>query len=480
MKRQDLTIHPVLLCGGSGTRLWPLSRALYPKQMLQFEAEEALIVQTARRVQGEGFTAPLVICNEEHRFLISALLQQFGIEPAGIVLEMEGRNTAPAAAVAALRTLEQAVGEDDPLLLLLPSDHVIPDVPAFQDCVLRGAAAARKGRIVTFGTKATRAETGYGYIEMADGAAASAEPVDVLRFVEKPDAETAEVLFRGGRHCWNSGIFLCSARALVDEMARFAPEVLEAARRALATAETDLDFLRLDAQAYHDSPNISIDHAVMERTDRASVLPVNFAWSDVGSWQELWTRAPKDAQNNAVVGDVILQDTSGSLVYGTSNGLTVVAGLEDTVVINTDDVVLVTKRNGATTIKAVLERLASEGRSEHLSHATVYRPWGAYKTLALAKQFQVKELKINPGASLSLQYHHHRSEHWTVVNGTAEVTRDGETFVLQENESTYIAPKQVHRLANPGDCALRVIEVQCGDYLGEDDIVRLEDNYGRR
>lgn len=474
-----MLIQPVLLCGGSGTRLWPLSRALYPKQVLQFQSEEALIVQTARRAQGEAFAAPLVICNEEHRFLISALLQQAQIGLSAIVLEMEGRNTAPASAIAALYALSKSADQEDPLLLLLPSDHVIPDAAVFQACVRQGAAAAESGRIVTFGIKATRAETGYGYIEVTDGVAPGAGTVEVQRFVEKPDSETAERLFRSGRHLWNSGIFLCSAKTLLGDLERFAPEVARAAYAAFDLAVEDMDFLRLDPEAYRGAPNISIDHAIMERTGRASVLPVDFEWSDIGSWQELWARSPKDLDNNAVVGDVIVQGTSGSFVYGASDGLTVVAGLEDVVVINTDDVVLVTKRDGGATIKAVLDRLASDGRTEHLSHATIHRPWGSYKTLVRGPQFQVKELNVNAGASLSLQYHHHRSEHWIVVDGTAEVTRGDDVFELKENESTFIAPKQVHRLKNRGPGGLKLVEVQCGDYLGEDDIVRLDDNYGR-
>ncbi|MEO3431142.1 mannose-1-phosphate guanylyltransferase/mannose-6-phosphate isomerase [Pelagibius sp. CAU 1746] len=479
MSMADQLVHPVLLCGGSGTRLWPLSRALYPKQLLQFEAEEPLLLQTARRTLGDGFAAPVVICNEEHRFLIASLLQRAGIAPSGLILEAEGRNTAPAAAVAALHTLRQDDGQGDPLLLLLPADHVIPDAAAFREAVSRSATAARDGKIVTFGIKPTRAETGYGYIELEDGGAAGPDPVEVVRFVEKPDRETAERYLRDRRHCWNAGIFLCSARTLLGELERFAPDVLKAARAATEHAVADRDFLRLDAEAYGESPAISIDYAVMERTDRAMVLPVDFEWSDIGSWREIWARSPKDGANNAAVGDVILEETSGSLVYGAGEGLTVVAGLEDVVVINTDDVVMVTKREGTTAIKGVLDHLAAQGRREHLSHATDYRPWGSFKGLGRGVSFQVKELNIEAGASISLQFHNHRSEHWVVVKGVAEVTRGDEVFELKENESTFIAPKQIHRLANRGPGPLKVIEVQCGDYLSEDDIVRLEDSYGR-
>lgn len=475
-----MTIHPVLLCGGSGTRLWPLSRVLYPKQLLQFEDEDPLLLLTAKRVQGDGFAAPLVICNEEHRFLVAALFRRASIDTAGIVLEAEGRNTAPAAAVAALWALRDSGEVEDPLLLLLPSDHVIPNAAAFRDCILKAAGAAQAGRIVTFGIRPSRAETGYGYIEAATATADGAAPVDVRRFVEKPDLSTAKGYVEGGKHYWNTGIFLCSARTLLAELEGLAPDVLAAARSALVGAREDSDFLRLDAKSYGNSPAISIDHAVMEKTNRASILPVAFEWSDIGSWQEIWARSQKDTAQNAVIGDAILQDTSGSLAYSAAEALTVVAGLKDVVVVNTGDVVLVTRRDGSTAIKAVIERLIEQGRSEHLSHTTVYRPWGSYKGVIQGAGFQVKELNIDAGAAISLQYHEHRSEHWVVVNGTAEVTRDDDVFDLEPNQSTFIAPGQKHRLANRGPGNLKIIEIQCGDYLGEDDIVRLEDNYGRR
>ena len=396
------------------------------------------------------------------------------------MLEAEGRNTAPAAAVAALCALRDAGEEEDPLLLLLPSDHVIPDTAAFRDSILKAVGAAQAGRIVTFGIRPSRAETGYGYIEVETAAADGVVPVDVRRFVEKPDQSTAQRYVEGGNHYWNSGIFLCSARTLLGELERLAPSVLVAAHAALAGAHEDSDFLRLDPKAYGKSPAISIDHAVMEKTDRASVLPAAFDWSDVGSWQEIWARSQKDAAQNAIIGDAILQETSGSLAYSAAEALTVVAGLKDVVVVNTGDVVLVTRRDGGAEIKTVIERLIEEGRSEHLSHTTVHRPWGSYKGLVEGPNFQVKELNIDAGAAISLQYHEHRAEHWVVVDGTAEVTRDDEVFDLKPNQSTFITPGQKHRLANRGPGNLKVIEIQCGDYLGEDDIVRLEDNYGRR
>ncbi len=453
---------------------------LYPKQLLQFGGEDPLLLSTAKRAQGKAFAAPLVICNEEHRFLVAALFRHASIDTAGIVLEAEGRNTAPAAAVAALCALRDAGEEEDPLLLLLPSDHVVPDSVAFRDCVLKAVPAAQAGRIVTFGIRPTRAETGYGYIEVAKTVGDGTAPVDARRFVEKPDLSTAKGYVKDGKHYWNAGIFLCSARTLLGELQGFASDVLAAADAALAGAQEDSDFLRLDPDAYGESPAISIDHAVMERTNRASVLPVAFEWSDIGSWQEIWARSQKDTAQNAVIGDAILQNTSGSLAYSAAEALTVVAGLEDVVVVNTEDVVLVTRRDEGTAVKAVIERLAEEGRREHLTHTTVYRPWGSYKGLTYGPKFQVKELNIDAGAAISLQYHEHRSEHWVVVDGTAEVTRDGEVFDLKPNQSTFIAPGQKHRLANRGPGSLKIIEIQCGDYIGEDDIVRLEDNYGRR
>lgn len=453
---------------------------LYPKQLLQFEDEDPLLLSTAKRAQGAAFAAPLVICNEEHRFLVSSVFRRASIDTAGIVLEVEGRNTAPAAAVAALCALRDAGEEEDPLLLLLPSDHIIPDAAAFRDCILKAVGAAQAGRIVTLGIRPSRAETGYGYIEVATAGRDGTALLDVRRFVEKPDLSTAKSYVEGGSHYWNTGIFLCSARTLLGELECLAPDVLAAARAALAGAHEDSDFLRLDPEAYGKSPAISIDYAVMERTNRASVLPVAFEWSDIGSWQEIWTRSQKDTAQNAVIGDAILQDTSGSLAYSAAEALTVVVGLKDVVVVNTGDVVLVTRRDGGAAIKAVIARLIEEGRSEHLSHTTVYRPWGSYKGLIHGPKFQVKELNIDAGAAISLQYHEHRSEHWVVVDGTAEVTRDDDVFDLKPNQSTFIAPGQKHRLANRSSENLKIIETQCGDYLGEDDIVRLEDNYGRR
>lgn len=470
-----MTIHPVILCGGGGTRLWPLSRMLYPKQLLQFEDEDPLLLLTAKRVQSAAFAAPLVICNEEHRFLVAALFRRASINTAGIVLEAEGRNTAPAAAVAALCVLRDAREEEDPLLLLLHSDHIIPDVAGFRDSVQKAVGAAQAGRIVTFGIRPSRAETGYGYIEVGKTVEDDAAVLDVRRFVEKPDLPTAKRYVEDGKHYWNAGIFLCSARTLLEELRDLAPDVLAAARAALSEAQQDGDFLRLDPEAYGKSPAISIDHAVMERTSRTSVLPVIFEWSDIGSWQEIWDRSQKDTAQNAAIGDAILQETSGSLAYSAGEALTVVAGLNDVVVVNTDDVVLVTRRDGGTAIKAVIERLAEEGRSEHLSHTTVYRPWGSSKALAYGPQFQVKELNIDAGAAVSLQYHAHRSEHWIVVDGIAEVTRDDAVFDLKPNQSTFVAPGQKHRLANRGPGNLKVIEVRCGGGLDEDDVVRMED-----
>lgn len=477
--RSDTTIRPVILCGGSGTRLWPLSRQAQPKPLLTLGGRDALVIETAQRISGEGFATPWLICGETHGFLFAELFRQAGLTLDQVVLEPKGRNTAPAAAVAALTSLQEADAASDPLLLLLPSDHRIPDVAGFQSAMARATPAALSGWLVIFGIVPTRADTGYGYIELSHSGQSLCEPLPVARFVEKPVTALAESFLHSGRHFWNSGLFLFSARTLVLEMRRLAPDVLRAAEAALSKAVSVGGALRLDMAAYAEAPNISLDYAVMERTDRAAVLPVDFEWSDIGSWNALWEQSRKDDAGNVSIGDVVLDSTSGSYVHNASGPLTVAVGIKDTVVITTEDAVLVAARDRLDSIKALVDRLSAEGYSQTSVYPTVQRPWGSYTTLAQGPRFQVKTLTVKPGAALSLQYHHHRAEHWTVVQGEAEVTRGDERFRLQTNESIDIAVSQPHRLANPGTELLQVIEVQNGSYLGEDDIVRLEDVYGR-
>lgn len=476
---EDSMIRPVILCGGSGTRLWPLSRQSQPKPLLVLGGRDALVVETAQRVNGEGFAAPWLICGEAHGFQFDELFRQAGISVDRIVLEPSGRNTAPAAAVAALVSLHEADAPLDSLLLLLPSDHRIPDIAGFQNAMARAAPAARSGRLVVFGIVPTRAETGYGYIEVGHADRSADGPVPVARFVEKPAAALAESFLHSGRHCWNSGMFLFSAKSLIEELKRLAPEVLQAAEEALSKAKSVGKSLRLDAEAYARAPSISLDYAVMERTDRAAVLSVDFAWSDIGTWNALWEQGQKDAAANVSLGGVILDGASGSYVHNAAGPLTVVVGVKDTVVISTEDAVLVAARDRLDAIKGLVERLTAEGYSQTSVYPTVQRPWGSYTTLAQGPHFQVKTLTVKPGAALSLQYHHHRAEHWTVVAGEAEVTRGEKRFRLRTGESIDIAVRQPHRLANPGTELVQIIEVQNGSYLGEDDIVRLEDIYGR-
>ncbi|MQX37432.1 mannose-1-phosphate guanylyltransferase/mannose-6-phosphate isomerase [Roseospira navarrensis] len=470
---------PVVLSGGSGTRLWPLSRAGYPKQFLPLAGgAHSLIQQTVARVSGPGFAAPLIVCNDEHRFLVAEQMRAIRCEPEAIILEPVGRNTAPAVAVAALRALAAAESGADALLLVLPSDHVIQDVAAFHAALTVGRQAAEAGRLVTFGITPTAPETGYGYIQAeaplpgADGAFA------LHRFVEKPDEETARGYVADGSYSWNSGIFLLSARAYLDELEAHAPAILAAARAALEGAASDLTFLRLDATAFATAPSDSIDYAVMEHTRRGAVVPVDMGWSDLGAWSSLWDLGEKDAHGNVSRGDVILEDTASSYVQSEA-GLVAVSGLSDVIVIATDDAVLVCPRHGAQGVKQVVDRLKAAGRQEFSLHTTVHRPWGSYRGVDAGERYQVKRIVVHPGERLSLQMHYHRAEHWIVVHGMARVTRGEETVLLGENESTFIRPGQVHQLENPGKVPLHLIEVQSGTYLGEDDIVRLEDRYGR-
>lgn len=471
-----MKIHPVILSGGSGTRLWPLSRAAYPKQLMPLVSTGSLLQETVQRVDDRGrFTAPLLICNDEHRFMVAEQLHQNGVVPDRIVLEPIARNTAPAAAAAAVLL---AADDPDALMLLLPSDHHIGDAARFLAAVDTAAAAARQGALVTFGMAAERPETGYGYIRRGAALAGVAGCFQVDRFVEKPDLATAQSYVADGHFAWNSGMFLFKAAQLIAELERHAPAVVAAARGAVAGAASDLDFVRLDAAAFAAAPSISIDYAVMERTGHAAVVPAEMGWTDVGSWGALWDIAARDGDGNTLIGDVIATDSRNSYIRGDGR-LIAVVGVEDLIIIDTADALLVAPRAKAQEVKAVVDRLKAAGRSEQLHHRRVYRPWGSYESVDAGERFQVKRLIVKPGGRLSLQKHAKRAEHWVVVSGTATVTRGNEEFDLTENQSTYIPVGTVHRLENRTAEPVHLIEVQSGSYLGEDDIVRLDDQYGR-
>jgi mannose-1-phosphate guanylyltransferase/mannose-6-phosphate isomerase len=471
-----LPITPVILSGGAGTRLWPMSRESFPKQLLPLASDQSMLQQTAARVElATQFNPPMVICNAAHRFIVAEQLRAVDVEPRAIVLEPVGRNTAPAAAIAALMLV---VDDPNALILLLPSDHIIAKTDAFHKAVQIAAGAAAGGAMVAFGIKPERAETGYGYIHR--GSAMTEHPgiYQIAEFVEKPDAATAKKYLSGGVHDWNSGMFLFSAAAYIKELERLEPEIISQCQAAIDAAATDLDFIRLDPVAFAAAPSKSIDYAVMEHTDKAAVVPAEMGWNDVGSWTALWEIGTQDSSENVLLGNVIVLDSSRS--YVRSEGPLVAAlGIEDLVVVATPDAVLVLPRDRAQDVKTIVDELKSRGRDEAIAHPRVYRPWGFYQTLHDGERFQVKRITVNQGASLSLQMHHHRAEHWIVVNGAALVRNGNEEFTLKENESTYIPPTTLHRLSNPGKVPLNLIEVQSGSYLGEDDIVRYEDDYGR-
>jgi mannose-1-phosphate guanylyltransferase/mannose-6-phosphate isomerase len=469
-------IRPVVLCGGSGTRLWPLSRALYPKQLLALASERTLLQETIlRTADPKRFAPPLVIGNEEHRFILAEQVRSLGIEAHAVVVEPVGRNTAPAAAVAALL----CVAEDpDAEMLLMPADHVIADPDAFRGAVAAASAASAAGRLVTFGIEPTGPHTGYGYIQRGAPLADLAGCHGVTRFVEKPDAATAEAWVASGEYLWNSGIFLFPAARYLAELAQRSPAMIEACRGAVATAQHDLSFLRLGADAFAASPANSIDYAVMEHVTDAVVVPVCMGWSDVGSWAALWQISDKDDAGNATQGTVIAVDVADSLLRSDGPAIAAV-GLRDIVLVATKDAVLAVARDRAEDVREVVEQLRVRGRAEHVSHTVVYRPWGSYETTDQGHRFRVKRLVVNPGQKLSLQMHHHRAEHWVVVQGTAKVERNGETMLVSENESAYIPSGTRHRLENPGRIPLHLVEVQTGAYLDEDDIVRFDDAYGR-
>lgn len=468
-------IVPVILSGGSGTRLWPLSREAYPKQFLPLVDQNTLLQNTALRIAGlADVAAPLVVCNQEHRFMVAEQLRAIGIQPATAILEPVGRNTAPAVAVAALHAQREGA---DPTLLILPADHVIADVEGFRAAVRQVATHAEAGRLITFGIVPTAPETGYGYIK-------AGAPLDdsgvcaVERFVEKPDTDTAQTYFQSGTYSWNSGMFMFRASSFLAELEQFAPAVLAACQQALAAGRADRDFLWLDGAAFAACPKDSIDYAVMEKTDHAVVLPLEVGWNDVGSWSALWEVGERNGDGNIARGDVIEVDTRDSYVDATSR-LVATVGVEHLVVVETADAVLVATKDRVQDVKTVVDRLKARRRPEGSSHRKVYRPWGFYDSIDLDQRFQVKRIMIKPGACISSQMHHHRAEHWVVVSGTARVHRGDEEYLLTENQSTYIPVGVPHRLTNPGKIPLEIIEVQSGSYLGEDDIVRFEDIYGR-
>jgi mannose-1-phosphate guanylyltransferase/mannose-6-phosphate isomerase len=468
-------IVPVILSGGSGTRLWPLSRRALPKQLLPLFGDRTLLQETVARIRGDGVMPPLVICNQDHRFLIAEQLRAAGVNDARILLEPVGRNTAPAAAVAALRVLQD---DPDGMILLMPSDHVVLDPNAFQAAVRVARQAAADGALVTFGIRPAGPETGYGYIKGGAPLESAPSAFAIDRFVEKPDRATAEAYVAEGDYYWNSGMFLFRARTLLDELARLQPRMLEYCREALAHAHVDMDFIRLGEAAFRACPSDSIDYAVMEHAAKAVVVPVEMGWNDVGSWQSLWDIAKRDASGNAVKGNVLAEGARNS--YLRSEGPLVAAiGISDLVVVATKDAVLVSHRDRAQDVKKIVEQLEAQGSDRHVLHPMVHRPWGTYETVDAGPNYQVKQIMVKPGHKLSLQMHHHRAEHWVVVEGTAQVTCDEHQFLLQPNESTFIPQGSRHRLENLGEAPLRLIEVQSGGYLGEDDIVRFEDAYGR-
>jgi mannose-1-phosphate guanylyltransferase/mannose-6-phosphate isomerase len=472
------TIFPVILSGGSGTRLWPLSRAMYPKQFIRFNGDDkSFLGNTLKRLAVDnGFKAPLILCNNDHRFLVKAELESAGVATQAIILEPVARNTAPAIAVAALQVSAQ---DPNGVMVVMPSDHAISAPDKFVTAVRRAAEVAATGKLVLFGIKPSGPNTGYGYIKSGadiDGFKGAAFKVDT--FTEKPDLKTAEKYVASGKHFWNSGIFVLNARTFVEELAKHAPKVLEAAKAALAGAKDDLGFARLDKAAFEQAPNISIDYAVMEKTAQAAMLPIDVGWNDVGAWSSLWDLAPRDARGNYVHGDAVLEDSRNCYVHS-DKALVATIGVENLIIVETADALLVADRSRSEDVGKVVKTLKSKGRKEAETHLRAYRPWGYFESLNMGPRFQVKKLHVAPGQKLSMQMHHHRSEHWIVVQGTAKVVVGDMEKLVRENESVYIFATQWHRLENPGKVPLELIEVQIGSYLGEDDIVRTDDIYHR-
>lgn len=473
-------IIPVIMAGGSGSRLWPLSRQLHPKQFLPLADKQLSMLQaTLKRLDGLDTAVPSLICNEQHRFLAAEQLRQLGVPQASILLEPVGRNTAPAIALAALQASQQ---EDDPVLLVLAADHVIQDVPAFHASIAAALPLARAGKLVTFGIVPTQPETGYGYIRRGQQLEVASEPqggYGVAQFVEKPDLATAQHYLASGDYYWNSGMFLFRARRYLEELEAFQPEMLAACEQAMAGAGRDLDFIRVEAASFAQCPDISVDYAVMEKTKDAAMVPLNAGWNDVGSWSALWEVQDKNEQGNALHGDVLTELTRNTFVHAESRLVTTV-GVDDLVIVETKDAVLVAHKDKVQEVKQIVGQLKVQSRSEHINHREVYRPWGKYDAIDNGERYQVKSITVKPGARLSVQMHHHRAEHWVVVSGTAKITIGDSTRLVTENQSVYIPLGEVHALENPGKIPLELIEVQSGAYLGEDDIVRFDDRYGRK
>jgi len=478
------TVVPIILSGGTGSRLWPLSRELNPKQFLPLVSEKSMLQETLIRLQNDNSEGnspvgagcdPVIVCNEAHRFLAAEQLRQINYQNPAIILEPEGRNTAPAICVAAMHLIAQ---KQDPIMLVLPADHVILNTESFHQTLRQGTELAAKGKLVTFGISAESPETGYGYIQQGEIIDQSNNAYLISRFVEKPDKVTAKAYLDSGDYLWNSGMFMFKSSVFIQELEKFQPEMVKYCRQALELAKNDCDFIRLDKESFTSSPADSIDYAVMEKAEHAVVIPLDANWNDVGAWDALWDIGKKDDQGNVCEGDIILDKVDNSYIHADYR-LVAAIGMQDCIIVETADAILVADKNQAQKVKTIVQTLKSQHRDEAMLHQRVYRPWGSYETLDEEHRFKVKRIIVNPGSTLSLQMHHHRAEHWVIVRGTAKITQGDKEFVLTEDQSTYIPLGTTHRLENPGVIPLEIIEIQSGSYLGEDDIVRFSDEYGR-